>query len=213
MSGTFVDVDGTSIFSGIKLPAGGVLRELGGFYTGNMSGTITLNGNPIAFSGDLFLILSANGVSFTFFDGSASAQGQVEPVQVGVLQTGSTPESICQSINLGLINVTCTFNSTTLTFSGTFNLSSSGLTVAGTFSLIRQLPLPVSNNPPVAANDSYSVLTINTLIVDAAAGILANDSDPDGDPLTAQLAAGPSDGQNNSHTRWCLKRSRYWGWW
>jgi hypothetical protein len=195
VSGTFVDVDGAGIFSGTKLPADGVLRELGGFYTGSMSGIISLDGSPIGtFSGDWFLILSANGVSFNFIDGSASAQGQVEPFQVGVLQTGSTPESICQSINLGSINVTCTFNSTTFTLSGTFNISSGGLTVAGTFSLTRQLPLPVPNNPPVAANDSYSVTANRTLTVDAAEGVLVNDSDPDGDPLTANLASTAPNG-------------------
>jgi VCBS repeat-containing protein len=52
----------------------------------------------------------------------------------------------------------------------------------------------IINNPPVAANDaSYSVNEDNTLTV-AAPGVLGNDSDPDGDTLTAVLVSGPSHG-------------------
>ena len=49
------------------------------------------------------------------------------------------------------------------------------------------------NNLPVAANDAYNVNEDNTLNV-AAAGILINDSDADGDSLTAVLVSGPTDG-------------------
>lgn len=41
-----------------------------------------------------------------------------------------------------------------------------------------------TNHPPVAANDSYSTAQDTPLTVDAAHGLLANDSDPDGDKLT-----------------------------
>jgi VCBS repeat-containing protein len=46
---------------------------------------------------------------------------------------------------------------------------------------------------PLAANDSYTVLQGTTLAV-AAAGVLANDSDPDGTAITAVLRTGPSHG-------------------
>ncbi|HEY6169749.1 MAG TPA: Ig-like domain-containing protein, partial [Verrucomicrobiae bacterium] len=49
------------------------------------------------------------------------------------------------------------------------------------------------NDPPVAANDAYSV-NEDTLLTVAAAGVLANDSDVDGDPLTAILVAAPAHG-------------------
>lgn len=49
------------------------------------------------------------------------------------------------------------------------------------------------NNTPQAGNDSYSVLTDETLMV-AAPGVLANDSDPDGDELTAVLLTNPTHG-------------------
>lgn len=49
------------------------------------------------------------------------------------------------------------------------------------------------NSPPVAANDSYSVAAGSTLNI-ASPGVLANDSDPDGDLITAVLASGPAHG-------------------
>jgi N-acetylneuraminic acid mutarotase len=49
------------------------------------------------------------------------------------------------------------------------------------------------NSAPIAADDSYTVGQDQTLIV-AAPGLLANDSDPDGDPLTAALLTGPAHG-------------------
>ena len=50
------------------------------------------------------------------------------------------------------------------------------------------------NTAPVAATDSYSVDEGETLTVSASCGVLANDSDDDGDSLTAALVASPSDG-------------------
>jgi hypothetical protein len=52
----------------------------------------------------------------------------------------------------------------------------------------------MTNNPPVASNDVYPMQQGTTLTVDASTGVLANDSDPNGDPLTANLLIGPSDG-------------------
>src|SRR5204863_4959098 len=52
--------------------------------------------------------------------------------------------------------------------------------------------LPV-NQQPVANNDSYSVSAGATLTVNAS-GVLANDTDADGDNLTASLAGGVSHG-------------------
>jgi VCBS repeat-containing protein len=49
------------------------------------------------------------------------------------------------------------------------------------------------NHAPTAADDSYSTPSNATLTV-AAPGVLANDSDPDANPLTAQLQTGPAKG-------------------
>ncbi|SIO19312.1 hypothetical protein SAMN05444166_2918 [Singulisphaera sp. GP187] len=49
------------------------------------------------------------------------------------------------------------------------------------------------NQPPVASDDSYT-LNENEVIATNAPGILANDTDPDGDPLMALLLSAPSHG-------------------
>ena len=50
------------------------------------------------------------------------------------------------------------------------------------------------NDVPVAMDDAYTIDEDDTLTVDAAAGVLANDSDVDGNPLTAALVTGPAHG-------------------
>src|SRR5690606_24652035 len=47
------------------------------------------------------------------------------------------------------------------------------------------------NDPPIAGNDGYATNEDTTLQVNADSGVLFNDNDPDGDPLTAVLVAGP----------------------
>src|SRR5881394_275182 len=49
------------------------------------------------------------------------------------------------------------------------------------------------NDAPVALNDTYSTAEDTTLIV-AALGVLANDTDVDGDPLSAVLVSQPTHG-------------------
>jgi hypothetical protein len=51
----------------------------------------------------------------------------------------------------------------------------------------------VFDHPPQAVNDSYMATAGSTLTV-TAPGVLANDTDPDGDPLTAVLVSGPAHG-------------------
>ncbi|MBL9161809.1 MAG: tandem-95 repeat protein [Planctomycetaceae bacterium] len=50
------------------------------------------------------------------------------------------------------------------------------------------------NDPPVGAANSYSTNEDTVLTINAAQGVLSNDSDPDGDALVAELAAGPAHG-------------------
>jgi VCBS repeat-containing protein len=49
------------------------------------------------------------------------------------------------------------------------------------------------NDPPVARNDAYTTAEDTPLVV-GAPGVLGNDTDVDGDPLTAKLVSGPSHG-------------------
>ncbi|HEX2218693.1 MAG TPA: Ig-like domain-containing protein [Gemmatimonadales bacterium] len=50
------------------------------------------------------------------------------------------------------------------------------------------------DTPPTARDDAYSATGGVTLSVPASQGVLANDFDPDGDPLTASRADGPQHG-------------------
>ncbi len=52
---------------------------------------------------------------------------------------------------------------------------------------------------PVATPDSYTTEN-TTLTVNAATGVLANDSDPDGDPITAALVTNPTNGMVTLNT-------------
>jgi VCBS repeat-containing protein len=49
------------------------------------------------------------------------------------------------------------------------------------------------SDPPTAANNTYVVQQGQVLTV-SGTGVLGNDNDPDGDPLTAALVAGPNNG-------------------
>jgi RHS repeat-associated protein len=51
----------------------------------------------------------------------------------------------------------------------------------------------LANNAPVGLDDGYE-LHFNDVLTVPAPGVLGNDSDPDGDPLTAQLVTGPAVG-------------------
>jgi VCBS repeat-containing protein len=55
-------------------------------------------------------------------------------------------------------------------------------------------PPPPENNAPVAVNDAYTTMEDTELVVDAASGVLANDTDADGDVLTVVLVTPPAHG-------------------
>src|SRR5439155_1236304 len=56
------------------------------------------------------------------------------------------------------------------------------------------LTVKPADSAPVAASDSFSVAHDQELAVWPDEGVLANDTDADGDPLTASLASGPAHG-------------------
>src|SRR5262249_35242088 len=56
------------------------------------------------------------------------------------------------------------------------------------------LTVKASNSAPVAVADSYSIGHDQVLQQDAAGGVLANDSDADGDPLWVTVVSGPANG-------------------
>ena len=72
------------------------------------------------------------------------------------------------------------------------------------------LTIEVVNEPPVATDDTYTMRPNTTLSVDAESGLLANDSDPDGDPTGCTSRPYPGyiigDAQNGTLER------EYTGW-
>jgi VCBS repeat-containing protein len=74
----------------------------------------------------------------------------------------------------------------------TYRATDGGLTSA--LATVTLTITPVNDRPtPGAAGDNYSVLEDQTLTVPAP-GVLGNDSDADGDPLTALVVSGPAHG-------------------
>ncbi|MBN2255472.1 MAG: tandem-95 repeat protein, partial [Deltaproteobacteria bacterium] len=73
-----------------------------------------------------------------------------------------------------------------------FNLSGSGAN--NNQYVMRATVVPSGNTSPMAVNDEYNVIAGATLTV-GAPGILSNDIDPDGDPLSTILVSTVSHGQ------------------
>ncbi|MDN4501913.1 Ig-like domain-containing protein [Alteromonadaceae bacterium BrNp21-10] len=66
-----------------------------------------------------------------------------------------------------------------------------GVDGSGESTNIGEVQIPVNggiiNDPPVAQNDSYNGIENQSVVIDAQQGLLANDSDLNGDPLTVML--------------------------
>jgi hypothetical protein len=98
-------------------------------------------------------------------------------------------------------NGTVTYNSSTQTVSFVPTTGYSGpagftysITDGQSSSASANVSLTVNATPPVANNDSGFVATINTADSIAASALLANDTDPDGLPLSITGVSNPSNG-------------------
>jgi VCBS repeat-containing protein len=86
-------------------------------------------------------------------------------------------------------------NSLAIIISGTGHRTAQAYNLAPTAAPLLHVEYrpPTTNHAPVAVADAYSTNEDTPLVV-AAKGVLANDTDADGDALTALLEAGPSHG-------------------
>jgi hypothetical protein len=125
-------------------------------------------------------------VSFTVTPGSAGTPSGTVEVKASDSEKCSAPVSAgsCQLTLVGTGDRTLT-----ATYSGDDVFAGS----SGTAIHHVNEPLPPPNNPPVAVADQFSTPAGQPLVV-AAPGVLANDSDPDGNPLSAELVTQPSQG-------------------
>jgi ELWxxDGT repeat protein/VCBS repeat-containing protein len=123
--------------------------------------------------------------------------------EVGVLGNDSDPDSVTLTAQLvnGPSHGTLTLNpdgtfeyTPTTGFAGTdtFTYQASDGTYLSNIATVT-ITVTAVNDPPVADDDSYSTEEDTPLIV-AGPGVLANDTDVDGDTLTAVLVSGPANG-------------------
>ena len=93
---------------------------------------------------------------------------------------------------------TCPWGSCTITLNAdgnrTLTASFQGGTLFESSSDTESHQVITPDQPPTAQNDSYGATAGVPLTVAAGQGVLANDSDPDGDSMTASLVSGPSSG-------------------
>ncbi len=203
---------------GTKLSKVGPASDLAGYYDGDFSGTILnrsgeggsgrveaiiagtgemfmlVKGSSGSFSAGIFLVPSFSVVGGGFVDFVADSNGGTISGLVGDLEPCFV---VC---GIGQVSISGRVNTTTLNANGTLSqtrtfciLFSCGVaTFSGTWTVSRKLAL--TNAGPAAISDNYSMFKNRVLTVDAAAGVLSNDRDPDGDPQTAVLAGGASNG-------------------
>ncbi|HBO46329.1 MAG TPA: hypothetical protein DD670_20865, partial [Planctomycetaceae bacterium] len=106
-----------------------------------------------------------------------------------VLVTGPTSGTLSLAANGSFTYVPTASFTGTVTFTyraqdGTFSSNIATVTIT----------VQATNAAPTAVNNAYSVNEDNTLTVAASTGVLANDTDPDDDTLSAVLVAGTSHG-------------------
>lgn len=84
-------------------------------------------------------------------------------------------------------------------FSGVdaFTYRASDGTLFGNTTTVSITVTTIAQTAPVATNDTYQVTEDTPLTVPQATGVLANDTDANGDPLTAQVVTQPSHGTVN----------------
>jgi len=190
-----MDSNGNMYFSGMTwstdLP---IVNAQQPFYGGNRDlflakiAETNLAGNtqPIADAGPDQTVQLAQGqtVITLTVDGSGSSDPDGQIVVHRWSGTPDPPDIPAFLVTLG--DGTYTFNLEVEDNDGATATDSITLTV---------LPAPLTpNSPPVAFDDAYNVLEDGVLQINAAAGVLANDNDPDGDPMTADAVIGPLDG-------------------
>ncbi|MCP5256186.1 MAG: tandem-95 repeat protein [Zoogloeaceae bacterium] len=162
--------DGTSTASGqltinVTLPGNTPPVAVADSYTVHAGETLTI----AAAAGLLANDSDGDGDALSVLSFSAAANGTLNVVTDGSFTYAPNPGFT------GTETITYTISDGTTTSSGT-------------------LTIEVQNAAPVAVDDSYTVQSGETLTVLAAAGLLANDTDADGDILRAISYSSPSNG-------------------
>ena len=169
-------------------------RASDGFINGNTTSvTIYINNPPVAVTDTIFVMEA--GTASTTSDGSTSLLAN---------DTDADGDALTAALATNPQYGTITINP-----NGTFNyvhngasISSDNFTYTANDGKVTGAPVTVSivvtgtNDPPIAANDVI-IVPLNgtaTTLDNGNTSLLANDSDPDGDALTATLVSSPSFG-------------------
>jgi VCBS repeat-containing protein len=125
------------------------------------------------------------------------------PVTITVLANDSDPDGdplAVQSVTLGAHGSVARNPDNTVTYTPDFNFNGTDAFTytitdgkGGTDSATVNVTITPVNDGPIAVDDAYNGLEDNMLSV-GAPGVLGNDSDPEGQPMTAVRVAGPSNG-------------------
>ena len=182
LGNTSTVTDTVMVADGVLLLAGGQQNLAGTVGTAiNTTNLVTFTDqNPSATSSDFAAIID-------WGDGTLSSPD----ISTAIVVAGPTP------LGPGFV---VSAPAHTYNHAGTFNALVMVTDDGGAHTNTVSIPVTVSpstvNQPPVAATDAYTFNENNTLTVPAP-GVLSNDTDPDGDPLTASLVSGPQHGTLN----------------
>ena len=160
-------------------------------------GTITTSNSGTVPVGN---VISQNPPAGTsVFEGTAvDMQISLGPVMVTVPDVTGIPQADAESAitteNLVVRNVT-TSNSDVVQAGNVISQNPvAGSVVPEASSVDIEVSIGPPNVPPVAVDDSYGLEKGNTLTIAAADGLLSNDNDPEGDPLTPVVIRDVSNG-------------------
>ena len=212
------DVDGD------QLTAAVVSGPAHGSMTFNSDGSFTYTADATYTGSDTFTYRASDGqlqstlatVTFTVSQNlppvtgsdaySVNEDSSLSVAAPGVLGNDSDPEGqpLTAQLGSGPAHGTLSFNSNgSFTYTPAANYNGADqFSYQASDSTFLSNPVAVAltinpvNDPPIACNDTYSLNEDNVLTV-AASGVLANDSDIDGDTLSASLVNGPSHGVVN----------------
>jgi VCBS repeat-containing protein len=162
--------------------------------------TVTITGTQItglstptiAYAGLLSLLLKGGSGGDTF---TISNSGLSYPASI-VGGSGNDTFALQGTSNLGGGTLNGGGGSNTLDYTGytgTYTANHTTGVATGTAG-ITNIQHIVPDHAPVAVNDSYTTNQNGTLTKDAVSGVLTNDTDADGDTLTAIVVSGPAHG-------------------
>ncbi len=154
---------------------------------GSLSYNITVTNASIDAGADGVQVVDTLPAGFTFVSASGAWLCSPAGSTVTCVRTGGELPISTSSI----LTLAVTASSTAGTYTNTATVSATNET--NTANNTASVNVTVVNTAPVGTADTYPATEDQTLIV-AAPGVLSNDSDADGDPMTVTVMTGPANG-------------------